>query len=402
MNARVVFLAAFVKHYRVPFYDLLNQALREEGIELRVLYGAPNSAHAARKDNVDLPPSYSRRVPSYWFADRVVYQSAWKEIAGADLVITPNENKLLLNPLLLALRAAGAKGVAFWGKGNITPASIARPSDWLRYVTANAVDWWFPYTEQSAENLRLQGVRCGITPIANSIDTSELHRDLDSISGDCLRHSKRSIGLGHDQIGVFCGNLSPNKHLDFLFEAGKLIHRVLPNFSLLVLGNGPLREYVELTATRNRFIRYLGPRIGREKALILKMANVFLLPGSVGLAILDSFVAGLPLLTTELATHGPEFGYLSHGVNGWVSQHDPQAYANATIDLLCGPERLAQLSAGAAASGHQFGIENMVRHFREGILACLNALPAHRQPLLSNAPRPRSSTAVNDSPGGQS
>jgi hypothetical protein len=162
MNARVVFLAAFIKHYRVPFCDLLNQALREDGIELRVLYGAPNSAHAARKDNVDLPPSYSRRVPSYWFADRVVYQSAWKEIAGADLVITPNENKLLLNPLLLALRAAGAKRGAFWGKGNIIPASIARQSEWLRYVTANAVDWWFPYTEQSAENLRLQGVRCGM------------------------------------------------------------------------------------------------------------------------------------------------------------------------------------------------------------------------------------------------
>lgn len=402
MNARVVFLAAFVKHYRVPFYDLLNQVLREDGIELRVLYGAPNSAHAARKDNVDLPPSYGRRVPSYWFADRVVYQSAWSEIAEADLVITPNENKLLLNPLLLALRAAGAKRVAFWGKGNIFPAKIASPTEWLRYVTSNAVDWWFPYTEQSAENLRLQGVRCGITPIANSIDTSELHRDLDSISSDCLRQSKRSIGLDQHRIGVFCGNLSPNKHLDFLFEAGKLIHEALPHFSLLVLGNGPLREYVELTATRDRFIRYLGPRVGLEKALILKMANVFLLPGSVGLAVLDSFAAGLPLLTTELATHGPEFGYLSHGVNGWVSQHDPQAYADATIDILRDPQRLAGLSAGAAASGHEFGIENMVRNFREGILACLNTLPARRQPLLSNRRSPHRSTVVNDFPGGQS
>lgn len=370
-NLRVVFLAAHVKQYRVPFFDLLHWTLATDSIELRVLYSDPNTAHAARKDNVRLPASYGRHVPSFWIADRLLYQSAWKEIANADLVITPNEHKLLLNPLLLLLRAGGVKRVAFWGKGNIVPADLSHPSEWLRYVTANAVDWWFPYTEATAQNLRVHGVRCGITAIANAIDTSKLHSELAGISDICLREGRRSMGVGSGPVAVYCGNLSANKQLDFLFNAGKLVHDAIPNFSLLVLGNGPLREHVELLATRQRFIHYLGPRIGQQKALLLRMADLFLLPGAVGLAILDSFAAGLPLITTELPTHGPEISYLRNGVNGLITPYDPQSYADEVITLLRDPVRMAQLRLGATESGYQYSIENMVRNFRSGILECL-------------------------------
>ena len=373
MTTRVLFLAAHVKNYRLPFFEALHHSLQEDGIELRVLYGNPNSAHAARRDNVYLPSAYSCHRGSYWIADRLMVHSAWHEISSADLVITPNEHKLLLNPLLLVLRAAGAKRVAFWGKGDITPADFSKLPDWLRYKTANLVDWWFPYTDDSAENLRRCGVTCGITTLGNAIDTSELHRDMAGISDECLRGARYSLGIGRGPVGVFCGNLSANKHLDFLFTAGKLIHQQIPDFSLLVLGNGPLRDRVELTATRERFIRYLGPRIGAEKALLLKMSDVFLLPGAVGLAILDSFAAGLPLLTTDLPDHGPEISYLSNDVNGLITAHNLQAYAEATVRLLQDPQRSIRMRAAATAAGYEHSIENMVRNFRRGILECLAA-----------------------------
>lgn len=368
---RVLFLAPHIKQYRLPFFEALYRTLKAEGIELRVLYSHPNSQHAARWDNATLPATYGRKVSSWWIADRFVYQAAWREIAEADLVVTPNEHKLLLNPLLLALRAAGMKKIAFWGKGNILPATFARPSEWLRYTTANAVDWWFPYTQASADNLRRNGVRCGITPIDNAVDTGELRRDLQTVSEDLLHTARHSLGLGGGPIGLYCGNLSPNKDLDFLFAAGKLIRAAVPDFSLVVLGNGPLREHVELVAARERFIRYVGPRIHREKAVLLKMADVFLLPGAVGLAILDSFAAGLPLLTTEQRQHGPEISYLAHGNNGLIVPHDPRVYADTVIRLLRDPLQLSRLRAGAFESGFQHSIENMVQNFRRGILACL-------------------------------
>ena len=83
MSSRVLFLAAHVKNYRLPFFEALYHSLRKDGIELRVLYGNPNSAHAARRDNVYLPSAYSCHDGSYWIADRLMVHSAWHEISSA-------------------------------------------------------------------------------------------------------------------------------------------------------------------------------------------------------------------------------------------------------------------------------------------------------------------------------
>jgi glycosyltransferase involved in cell wall biosynthesis len=187
--------------------------------------------------------------------------------------------------------------------------------------------------------------------------------------------------MGTGPAAIFCGNLSKNKELDFLFTAAKIIHAERPDFSLLIVGNGPLREHVEVIAARERFIHYFGPRIGREKALLLKMAKLFLLPGAVGLAVLDSFTAGLPLVTTDTPSHGPEFSYLKPGVNGVVTPHSAQAYARTVLGLLADPKTLTRLQAGARESAAQYSIEKMTGNFHRGILECLATVPARRMAL---------------------
>jgi glycosyltransferase involved in cell wall biosynthesis len=371
MTTKVVFLIAHPKSYRLAFWNQLYDALAQYGVELRVVYGDPNAEHAARHDNATLPSEYGRPVGTHWFLEKFVLHTAWSEIADADLIITGNENKLLLNPILFALSAGRLKRVAFWGKGNIHPAGIWETSEWLRYKTRSAVDWWFPYTESMAANLRQHGVRCGITPVRNATDTAGLQRDLAGISQESIRTARYSIGLSSGPVGIYCGNLSPNKELDFLFSAAKLVREAVPQFSLLVIGNGPQREHVEVIATHNRAIRFLGPRNGPEKALLLRMSDVFLLPGAVGLGILDSFAAGLPFLTTEGPSHGPEISYLRDGYNGLITAHDPAAYAEAVIRVLQDSALSQRLRRGASECAQEYTIEGMVENFRRGILECL-------------------------------
>ena len=64
------------------------------------------------------------------------------------------------------------------------------------------------------------------------------------------------------------------------------------------------------------WIHYMGSKFGRESAMLYKIADVFLLAGTAGLAIVDSFAAGLPLIATHLPTHPPEISYLRDGENG--------------------------------------------------------------------------------------
>lgn len=378
MTRRVLFLAPYVKSYRLPLFERLHAALAANDITMRVAYGSPNRLHAERQDNVCLPSKYGVPVKSWWFAERVVAQAAWREIALADLIVTPHENKMLLNPLLLALRAAGGKRVAFWGKGDLEPATILQPGEWARCRMARAVDWWFPYTQQTARQLRTLGVKCGITVLENSIDTTSLQQNIDSVTDGCVQLVRTALDMGTGPAAIYCGNLSQNKEVDFLFTAAKIIHAERPDFRLLIIGNGPMREQVERISASERFIHYFGARIGREKALLLKASDLFLLPGAVGLAVLDSFTAGLPLVTTETPRHGPEFSYLVPSVNGAVTKHDAEAYARKVLELLSHPDELARLQSGARKSGAEHSIEKMAGNFQRGILDCLQSVPARR------------------------
>lgn len=368
---RVLIIQSQVKQYRVPFFQELHRLLKEDGIELRVVYSAPNVVESLRNDNQDLPPDFSRKVKALWLANRFVYQAVWPEVCRADLVIVGNENKFLVNPVLLALGLAGLKTVAFWGIGaESKDIRSSRLSSWVRDRTLNAVQWWFAYTEQTADKLRTMGVTCGITAVQNAVETSDLRRYVEEAK---INRSQLAgdLGIGDGPVGVFCGALVPSKHLSFLLSAARLIRARVPDFELLIVGDGPQREWLQKSIAADPWIHYRGPKFGKEKAYALSVADLFLLPGNVGLAVVDSFAAGLPLVTTDHPSHTPEVSYVRSGVNGVMTPYGLEDYAAAVVRLLRTPGLLAQLSKGARESGAYYTIGGMAQRYRDGVVQCL-------------------------------
>lgn len=369
---RVLIIQAQMKRYRVPFFQQLHEALKVDGVQLKVAYSEPNTIDARRKDTDELPTEFGRKAPSIWLANRFVYQGLWREILAADMVIVGNENKYLINPILLALARAKLKLVAFWGIGaEEEQIRSSKLSAWIRDRTLNSVHWWFAYTDSSAAKLRKLGVSCGITGVQNAVDTSELSRW--AANPDLNRTQLAAqFGIGGGPTAVFCGALSPSKHLEFLITAARLIRARVPEFELLIVGDGPLREWLKKSIRADAWIHYLGPKFGRDKAMALSAADVFLLPGNVGLAVLDSFAVGLPLVTTDVPIHGPEVSYLQPGVNGLMTPHNVEAYASGTAELLSQPDLLAQFGAAAKEAGGRYTLGAMVQRFRAGIVQCLD------------------------------
>jgi glycosyltransferase involved in cell wall biosynthesis len=118
-------------------------------------------------------------------------------------------------------------------------------------------------------------------------------------------------------------------------------------------------------------VHFVGPKFGDRKAQFLAIADVFLLPGRAGLAVLDGFAAGLPLVATRLSIHGPEMEYFEEGRNGVMTAPYPEAYARAVAFLLSNPKELHLLRVGAANSAEKYSIEGMVENFKKGIVQCL-------------------------------
>jgi glycosyltransferase involved in cell wall biosynthesis len=366
-----------MKQYRVPFFTKLHAALHQDGIELTVAYSSQNSSEALRQDDDHLPAEFGRKVKASWFADRFLYQSVWQEVLRADLVIVNPENKYLLNPILLLLSARRLKTVAFWGLGPMHPyRDRSVLSEWVRKKQIGMVDWWFAYTETVAEYLQQQGMpKDRITNVQNATDTAELRRLLADIGDDEVIKAKVAFtGSSTSRIGFYCGLLGKIKEIPLLLDAARLVRQRCPDFHLVVVGNGPDRPWLERSIATEPWIHYCGSKFGRESALFYKMADLFLMAGTAGLAVVDSFAAGLPIIATHLSTHPPEVSYLCDDENGKIAAHNAPSFANAIVEVLTTPALLARLRRAAEHAGSKYTIEAMVEKYRKGINQCL----AHR------------------------
>lgn len=366
----VVIVQRRLTHYRVPFFEFLRNLLTERGITLRLLIGDPDEQELLKHDQGILP--WAVHLPTCYFAS-LCWQPFSKQLAGADLVVVTQENKMLYNHWLL-LRPRNFS-LAFWGHGaNLQSDNPNGFKERFKRWTTNQVDWWFAYTQMSADLVRTAGFPDNrITTVNNAHDTSELQELLQTITQAEINALRQSLGFGKGPVAVFFGSLYSEKRLDFLLKAAEAIHLKVPDFHLLVVGDGPEREKIQEWCNAHPWSCWVGACFGREKAAYISLGQIMLNPGLVGLGILDAFVFGTPLLTTDCKIHSPEIAYLENGINGVMTANDLESYVETSVDLLCDPSALEKLRAGCLKSADEYTIENMAIRFAEGIIKVLSA-----------------------------
>jgi glycosyltransferase involved in cell wall biosynthesis len=386
--ARILIIQSNMKHYRVPFFSGLHAALQEDGIDLVVAYSPPNRIHAARRDEADLPTSFGLKVRGRWIFNRFVYQHVWREIWRADLVIVGPEIKFVINPVLLAFSALQLKRVAFWGLGPNMHPDRSEISERIKEKLVGRVDWWFAYTLSVKEYLQRQGVPADrITNVQNATDTLKLRSLMSSIPKEEAAIAKeRLTGIRNSKIGFYCGLIGGIKAIPLLLEAARRAKQRCPEFHLVLVGEGPDSKWLKEAVRNEPWIHYMGSKYGRESALLYKIADVFLLAGTAGLAIVDSFAAGLPMIATDLNTHPPEITYLRNGENSMVSAHNPADFGDAITRILTSPDLMEELRQGAIADGSKYTMETMVQYFREGISQCLRRYHIPRKSNINLKP----------------
>lgn len=361
-------------HYRVPLFKALRTSLGEQGIRLDLLVGRGTAAEEEKQDAGEL--SWAKTIQTHYLAGgRLCWQPLRRELAGADLVVLTQENKLLQNHLLML--APRRFKLVFWGHGaNLQSGNPGGFKERFKRWTTCRVDWWFAYTQMSADLVTAAGFpEDRVTVLNNAVDTSALQEHSQSISREEIHALRRALGFGPGPVAVFVGSLYADKRLDFLFAAAEAIRREVPDFQLLLVGDGPQRGEVRAWCEARPWARWVGARFGREKVLHVSLAQVLLNPGLVGLGVLDAFVCGVPMLTTDCGIHSPEIAYLHNGVNGVMTADDRGAYVEACVHLLRDAQALATLRAGCAVSAREYTLANMVRRFTEGVSGCLAAPP---------------------------
>ena len=198
---RVMFLQRVLPHYRISFFDKLNTLLFDKGIELVVVYGQEAEGQVPR--SVLFDRSWAIRIKNKYirmFGHELVWQAVGSHLAGADLIIIEQANRLLVN---YRLQLFSRSKVAFWGHGKNFQSSNYRTirERWKRWLAVKC-DWWFTYTQGGSNIVRSSGFdEKKITVVNNSIDTSDLTLVQAEISSELLSKLKAKLGLIGNNIG---------------------------------------------------------------------------------------------------------------------------------------------------------------------------------------------------------
>jgi glycosyltransferase involved in cell wall biosynthesis len=375
---RVAIVYRKMPHYRRRFFELLRQRLAEQAITLQLIYGQPAPTDAVKKDIVELEWAHHienrimslGRVELYW-------QPCLRLVDRTDLVIVEQASKLLVNYFLQTRYLLGGPKFAFWGHGkNFSLEEHSYVGEFLKRNLSKRAHWWFAYNERSAAVVRSFGFPTSrITLTQNAIDTRSLIAAARAVEPCKLESIRHELSLKGENVCIFAGGMYGEKRLPFLLEACEVVRQRVPDFEVIFVGAGTAAALIQQAAARHSWIKYVGPKFDDDKVPYFLLSKLSLMPGLVGLGVLDAFALGVPLVTTAVPYHSPEIEYLQNGLNGVVVRQTESvtAYAETVTELLRDEGKRQLLVAGGRASAEVYTIENMVDRFAEGVRRALAA-----------------------------
>jgi glycosyltransferase involved in cell wall biosynthesis len=232
-------------------------------------------------------------------------------------------------------------------------------------------------TRDVERQLRDRGVASRIEVLPTGI---ELKR-FDESDGAGLRHD---WGIGSDApVLVHVGRLAAEKNLPYLMGAGLEALRRRPDAHWIIAGDGPIRAQLETRAAGEPQARgrthFLGQRTGRALIDVYRTANLFIFASKTetqGMVVAEAMAAGNPVIALD--ANGVR-DLVRDGENGRLlpADADEAAFAEAVVDALARPERLAAWGDAARRTAAALDMPLLAERLH-ACYASLKLLPNHR------------------------
>ncbi|MCA9000255.1 MAG: glycosyltransferase [Planctomycetaceae bacterium] len=179
------------------------------------------------------------------------------------------------------------------------------------------------------------------------------------------------IGVPSDaRLVAYVGRLAPQKRIRDLLWGAQLIRQANDKVHLLVIGDGPERNELELYAEdveAASHVRFLGHR--EDAASLLHLAEAFWLASEyegMSNSLMEAMAAGKPVVVSDIP---PNRELVIHEQDGLiVNLGDSVGLMQYTLKLLENPDWAARLgSAAAEKMARRYSIEQMISRFVDAI-----------------------------------
>jgi glycosyltransferase involved in cell wall biosynthesis len=357
--------------YRLPFFEALAASCQGG---LTVFAGQPQagesitsleagvSAEAIPRLSLDFAANHHLFTPSSPFY--LCWQSGlleWLARADPDALIVEANPRLRSTPAAIRWMKARQRPVLGWGLGAPAPhgqLAAWRGRGWPLFLSQ--FDALIAYSPRGAEQYRLHGFPAERIFVAPNAVTRR----------PSASPPARPETIDHSPTVLFVGRLQARKRIeDLLRAAASLPPATQPR--LVVVGDGPARPGLHALAQQiYPSAEFPGERTGVELGQFFAAADLFVLPGTGGLAVQQAMAHGLPVIAAQ---GDGTLDSLIRSENGWrVPSGNLPALRDALQAALTDLPRLRCMGAESyRIVTEEVNVEEMVKAFLKTLTACL-------------------------------
>jgi glycosyltransferase involved in cell wall biosynthesis len=187
--------------------------------------------------------------------------------------------------------------------------------------------------------------------VANSITVIPNPTLITSAAGDGAA-IRAKYGLGSESLLINIGRIAPEKNLELLLRAFRLMLDQKPaeGLKLMIVGDGPAMPELRLITAKLNLkeqVIFTGLVPPTEVPGYLAAADLFVMTSFSEvkpLAQLEALAAGVPIVSVPAPGANDT---IIHDQNGLLVAAEPEAFSAAVTDLLTDPSRLARYQNGA-------------------------------------------------------
>jgi len=282
--------------YRVPFFELLAQAC-EGGLNL--FAGLPRQGESIDSADELQFANYKLANNLHLFGGPfyLCYQKGlipWLVDWEPDALIVEANPRYLATPSALKWMHSRGRKVIGWGLGAPPlsgPLAGFRQMRWYQFL--RQFDALIAYSQRGSEEYVALGFpRTKIFVATNAVSPRPLGQP-----------TMRPSTFNHQPVLLFVGRLQARKRVNFLLRACAAMSEVegaglKPR--LIIVGDGPERaELVSLAKKVYPSAEFVGVRHGAELKPYFEEADLFVLPGTGGLAVHEAMSNSLPVLVAK-------------------------------------------------------------------------------------------------------
>jgi glycosyltransferase involved in cell wall biosynthesis len=358
-TGRLGLIQRVLPSYRAPFFDALAAAC-EGGMSLFAGEPRPDEAIVTTRRLQTARYSPARNLHLFTGPLYLCYQRGllrWLMDWNPDALIVEANPRYVTTPLAVRWMKRRGRPVIAWGLG---APPLSGPLAGFRYERRvrflSMFDSLIAYSRRGAEEYAALGFspeKIFVAPNAVAPRPAQ-------------KPAARPLTVDRATI-LFVGRLQARKRVDLLLRA--CAQMLEPKPRLLIIGDGPERSKLEaLAAQIYPLAEFIGPKHGTELSPYFVLADLFVLPGTGGLAVQEAMTHGLPVIVAQ--GDGTQDD-LVRPQNGWQIPPDDLTALTETLRLaLSDIPRLRQMGAESyRIVAEEINLEKMVEVFVKALIA---------------------------------